>query len=122
MTFLIGKLLSNMKIKFVEFTGKIPVEKRQKLINEFMENSECKVFLSTDAGGLGLNLQNADVVINFELPWNPAKLNQRIGRIIRIGQKSKSVNIINLISKGSIEENVAAGIEMKQELFDAAIE
>lgn len=122
MTFLIGKLLSNMKIQFVEFTGKVATEKRTKLINEFMENKDCKVFLSTDAGGLGLNLQNADAIINFELPWNPAKLNQRIGRIIRIGQKSQSVNIINLITKDSIEENVAAGIGMKQELFDAAIE
>ena len=98
MTFLIGKTLSELNIPFVEFTGKIPVHKRQALINEFNDNPDCKVFLSTDSGGVGLNLQTADCVINFELPWNPAKLNQRIGRVMRIGQKSRCVNVINLIA------------------------
>ena len=122
MTYLIGKVLSELGIDFVEFTGKVPVQKRQALIDEFRTNPECMVFLSTDAGGVGLNLQNTDCLINFELPWNPAKLNQRIGRIHRIGQKSSSINIINLISKNSIEEKVYAGINLKQELFDAALE
>jgi superfamily II DNA or RNA helicase len=122
MTYLIGKVLSELGIDFVEFTGRVPVEKRQALIEEFRDNPDCMVFLSTDAGGVGLNLQNTDCLINFELPWNPAKLNQRIGRIHRIGQKSSSVNIINLISKNSIEEKVYAGINLKQELFDAALE
>jgi superfamily II DNA/RNA helicase len=122
MTYLIGKVLSEMGIDFVEFTGRVPVEKRQALIDEFRTNPHCMVFLSTDAGGVGLNLQNTDCLINFELPWNPAKLNQRIGRIHRIGQKSSSVNIINLITKNSIEEKVYAGINLKQELFEAALE
>jgi len=122
MTFLIGKVLSELGIPFVEFTGKVPVTKRDRLITEFKENSECMVFLSTDAGGVGLNLQNADCVINFELPWNPAKLNQRIGRVMRIGQKSKCVNVINLISKKSIEEKILAGLHLKQELFDGVFD
>ncbi len=122
MTFLIGKMLSELNIPFVEFTGKIPVQKRQALINEFNENPDCKVFLSTDAGGLGLNLQVADCVINFELPWNPAKLNQRIGRVMRIGQKSGCVNVINLIAKESIEEKIMAGIQLKQELFNGVFD
>ncbi len=122
MTYLIGKVLSELGIDFVEFTGKVPVEKRQLLLDEFHENPECMVFLSTDAGGVGLNLQNSDCVINFELPWNPAKLNQRIGRIDRIGQKHSVINVINLITKNSIEEKVYAGINLKQELFDAALE
>lgn len=122
MTYLIGKVLSDLKINFIEFSGKIPVDKRQLLIDEFQNNSECMVFLSTDAGGTGLNLQNADCVINFELPWNPAKLNQRIGRINRIGQKSLKINVINLISKNSIEEKVLAGINLKQDLFDAVLQ
>ncbi len=122
MTYLIGKVLSELEIDFVEFTGKVPVEKRQKLIDEFRENPNCMVFLSTDSGGVGLNLQNTDCLINFELPWNPAKLNQRIGRVHRIGQKSESINVINLITKNSIEERVFAGINLKQELFDAVLE
>ena len=122
MTYLIGKALSELGIDFVEFTGKVPVAKRQHLIDEFRNNPDCMVFLSTDAGGVGLNLQNTDCMINFELPWNPARLNQRIGRIHRIGQKSSKINVINLITKNSIEEKVYAGINLKQELFDAALE
>lgn len=122
MIYLIGKVLSDMGIGFVEFTGRIPAAKRQRLIEEFHSNPECMVFLSSDAGGLGLNLQNADCVINFELPWNPAKLNQRIGRVSRIGQKSTKIDVINLLTKNSIEERVYAAIGLKQELFDIVLE
>ncbi len=122
MTYLIGKVLSDMGIDFVEFTGKVPAAKRQRLVEEFHENPECKVFLSTDAGGVGLNLQNADCVINFELPWNPAKLNQRIGRVSRIGQKSRKIDVISLLTKNSIEERVYAAVGLKQELFDTVLE
>ena len=122
MTYLIGKALSELGIDFVEFTGKVPVKKRQLLIEEFRDNPDCMAFLSTDAGGVGLNLQNTDCMINFELPWNPARLNQRIGRIHRIGQQSSKINVINLITKNSIEEKVYAGINLKQELFDAALD
>ena len=117
MNFLIGKHLSEAGIPFVELSGKIPVAKRQALIDEFTNNPDCKVFLSTDAGGTGLNLQAADCVINFELPWNPAKLNQRIGRINRIGQKSTCINVVNLIAKLSIEEKILTGIQLKTDLF-----
>jgi superfamily II DNA/RNA helicase len=117
MTFLIAKQLSRMSIKFVELSGKVPVHKRQALIDEFTNNPECQIFLSTDSGGTGLNLQAADCVLNFELPWNPARLNQRIGRVSRIGQTSSSVNVINLVSKDSIEEKILAGIHLKTELF-----
>lgn len=122
MTFLIGKHLSTAGIDFVELSGKIPVKKRQALIDEFTHNRACKVFLSTDAGGTGLNLQAADCVINFELPWNPAKLNQRIGRVNRIGQQSHCVNVINLISKRSIEERILAGIKLKSQVFEGVFD
>ena len=117
MTYLIGRRLSEAGIQFVELSGKVPVKKRQALIDEFTNNPECMVFLSTDAGGTGLNLQAADCVVNFELPWNPARLNQRIGRVSRIGQQSQSVNVINLITKDSIEEKILAGIQLKTDLF-----
>jgi len=122
MTMLIGKHLSRVGISFVELTGKVPVAKRQLLIDEFTNNPKCKVFLSTDSGGTGLNLQAADCVINFELPWNPAKLSQRIGRINRIGQKSQCINVINLIAKKSIEERIMAGIKLKEDLFSGVFD
>ncbi|MBA3012371.1 MAG: DEAD/DEAH box helicase [Proteobacteria bacterium] len=117
MTFLIAKHLSDMNIPFVELSGKVAVKKRQALIDEFTHNDECRVFLSTDAGGTGLNLQAADCVVNFELPWNPARMNQRIGRVSRIGQESQCINVINLIAKASIEERILAGIQLKTDLF-----
>ncbi|MCP4577442.1 MAG: DEAD/DEAH box helicase family protein [Deltaproteobacteria bacterium] len=122
MTFLIARHLSEAGIPFVELSGKVPVNKRQALIDEFTHNLECRVFLSTDAGGTGLNLQAADCVVNFELPWNPAKMNQRIGRVSRIGQKSKCINVVNFICKGSIEEKIYAGIQLKTDLFKGVFE
>ncbi len=122
MTWLVANILSKAGIRFVELSGKIPVKKRQSLIDEFTSNPDCNVFLSTDAGGTGLNLQAADCVINLELPWNPAKLNQRAGRVNRIGQKSKCINVINFIAKRSIEEKILSGIQMKTELFKGVFE
>ncbi len=122
MTMLIGKHLSREAIAFVELSGRVPVVKRQALIDEFNTNPDCKVFLSTDAGGTGLNLQAADCVVNFELPWNPAKVNQRIGRVNRIGQKSTCINVVNLIAKYSIEERIMAGIKLKGDLFSGVFD
>ncbi len=118
---MIGQMLRENGIGFVELNGKIPVKARGNLINKFEENKNYKVFLSTEAGGSGLNLQVADTLINFELPWNPAKKNQRIGRIDRLGQKSSHLTIVNFISKGSIEESIAAGLLVKQNLFDGVL-
>jgi hypothetical protein len=117
MTYLIGRYLSEAGIGFVELSGKIEVKKRQALIDEFTSNPKCRVFLSTDAGGTGLNLQAADCVVNFELPWNPAKVRQRVGRVNRIGQKSRCINVVNLITKNSIEEKILAGLQLKTDLF-----
>ena len=118
---LIGEILRQNDIGFTELNGTVPVKKRGDLIKKFEDDSNCKVFLSTEAGGSGLNLQVADTLINFELPWNPAKKNQRIGRIDRLGQKSKQLTIINLISKDSIEMQIASGLMVKQNLFDGVL-
>jgi len=90
-------------------------------VKKFETDPECKIFLSSEAGGSGLNLQVADTVINFELPWNPSKKNQRIGRIDRLGQRSKKLTVINFISQMSIEEKIAEGLGLKQHLFDGVL-
>lgn len=118
---IIGKMLREHGIPYVELSGKVPVKNRQKLVNEFQNNPRCKVFLSSEAGGAGLNLQAADTVINFELPWNPAKKNQRIGRIDRLGQRADHLTVINLITRNSIEMRIATGLELKQSLFDSVL-
>ena len=89
--YLIERVLDEIGVKYTKLTGSIPTDKRGKIVDTFMQDPECKVFLSTEAGGSGLNLQIADTVINFELPWNPARKSQRIGRINRIGQKNKNL-------------------------------
>lgn len=118
---LIGKMLHECGIGFAQLSGKVAVKNRDKLVKKFETDPHCKVFLSTEAGGSGLNLQVADTVINFELPWNPAKKNQRIGRIDRLGQLSKNLTVINFISRNSIETSIASGLGLKQNLFDGVL-
>jgi len=118
---LIGRMLREEGIGFVQLSGRVAVKNRGKLIKKFEKDPHCKVFLSSEAGGSGLNLQMADTVINFELPWNPAKKNQRIGRVNRIGQKSKNLTVINLITKHSIEIRIASGLTLKQNLFESVL-
>lgn len=119
---LIGKMLRENNIGFVELNGSVPVKMRGELIKKFEDNPHCKIFLSTEAGGSGLNLQVADTLINFELPWNPAKKNQRIGRIDRLGQKSNKLTILNFITRDSIEQQIASGLLIKQNLFDGVLD
>jgi hypothetical protein len=121
MLMLIGKMLKANGIQYVTLSGDVPVKKRGLLIDEFASNPNTLVFLSTEAGGTGLNLQFADTVINFDLPWNPAKKNQRIGRINRIGQVSPKLTAINMVALDSIEHNIANGIVVKEALFNAVL-
>ncbi|MCD8540276.1 MAG: DEAD/DEAH box helicase, partial [Leadbetterella sp.] len=118
---MISRMLARNGIGFTELSGNIPVKDRKKVIREFEENPGCRVFLSSGSGGAGLNLQVADTVINFEPPWSPSKMNQRIGRIDRLGQKNPSLTVINLIMRDSIEMKVVSGLGVKQDLFDSVL-
>ena len=113
-------ILQKLGIGWVKLTGDVPSIKRGALIKTFFEDPRCKVFLSSDAGGVGLNLQAASMVINLDLPWNPAVLEQRIGRAHRHGQ-SRPVNVVNLIAKGTIEERMLDTLAAKRAVFDAAL-
>jgi superfamily II DNA or RNA helicase/predicted nucleic acid-binding Zn finger protein len=116
MTHLAGVELRTMGIGFVSLHGGVPSRQRGALIDKFRDDPECRVFLSTDAGGVGLNLQNASVVVNFEPPWNPARLEQRVGRVHRLGQ-SQPVHVIHMLTEGSIEERVWETLQLKKSLF-----
>jgi SNF2 family DNA or RNA helicase len=113
---LICGLLEKNKIAYVFLHGGIPSKKRGGLVKSFRTDPAVKVFLSTDAGGLGLNLQKASVVVNMDLPWNPAVLEQRIGRVHRLGQH-KPVRVINFISEGTIEHGMLSLLAFKRSLF-----
>ncbi len=103
--------------QYVFFHGGIPGDKRGALVDRFNHEADCRVFLSTDAGGVGLNLQHAAaVVVNMDLPWNPAVLEQRIGRVHRLGQ-TRGVQVINFVARGTIEESMLSVLAFKQSLF-----
>ena len=102
-------------VGYVSFTGDVPSEKRPALVERFRDDPSCRVFLSTDAGSTGLNLQHASTLVNMDLPWNPAILEQRIARIHRIGQK-RPVQIVNFVSKGTIEEGMLSVLAFKRSL------
>ena len=116
MTRLAGEVLKDLGIEFASLHGGVPSPQRGPLMQRFREDPRCVVFLSTDAGGVGLNLQAASAVINFEPPWNPARLEQRIGRVHRMGQ-TQPVQVIHMLTEGSIEQRVWATMRLKRALF-----
>jgi SNF2 family DNA or RNA helicase len=116
MTFLASQELTKLQIGWVSVHGNVPARKRGELMARFRKDPDCRVFLSTDAGGVGLNLQAASAVVNFEPPWNPARLEQRIGRVHRLGQ-IHPVQVVHLLTEQSIEERVWETLKLKKALF-----
>jgi len=96
--------------------GGLSGNERVEVLDRFRTDDACRVFFSTDAGGVGLNLQFADTVVNLELPWNPAVLEQRIARVHRLGQ-DRPVRVIHLAVRDTIEERVLATLQAKREVF-----
>ena len=116
MTAKAAEVLDRLGVGYVVLHGGLSGAHRKAVLDQFRDDPRCRVFLSTDAGGTGLNLQTADTVVNLELPWNPAVLEQRIARVHRMGQ-SNPVRVINLVARGTIEERVQQTLAAKQALF-----
>ena len=108
-------------IGYVSFHGSVPSEKRPELVQRFRDDPACRVFLSTDAGSTGLNLQHASTLVNMDLPWNPAVLEQRIARVHRLGQ-ARPVQIINFVAKGTIEEGMLSVLAFKRSLSEGILD
>ena len=121
MTRLIAKELEKKEIEFEYLYGGVPSEKRKNLVDNFMNEPSSRVFLSTDAGSTGLNLQAAATIINVDLPWNPAVLEQRIGRIYRLGQQN-NIQVINLVAPHSIEEGMLGKLRFKTSMFKGVLD
>ncbi len=113
--------LEKKKWEHVLFHGGVPGPKRKDLIQRFREDPKCRLFLSTDAGGVGLNLQHASAVVNLDLPWNPAVLEQRIGRVHRLGQH-RPVRVVNFIAQGTIEEAMLGVLAFKKSMFAGVLD
>lgn len=98
-----------------------PVD-RQAAVDRFKYQEDVHFFVTTDAGNYGINLQFASVLVHVDLPWNPAIYDQRCGRIHRIGSAFKEVTIINLISKGGLDEQIQQVLYKKRELSNQVVE
>ncbi len=100
------------------YQGGLSAREKDEVVARFREDS--RLLLSTDAGGEGRNLQFCNLLINFDLPWNPMRIEQRIGRLSRIGQK-RDVYIFNLASAGSIEDRILEVLDRKINLFELVV-
>ena len=118
---LIEPLLKKRKLGYVRLDGSVPQKKRQALVSQFQSDDRTRVFLTTNAGSSGLNLQAANTVINVDLPWNPAVLEQRIARAHRMGQ-TRPVCVFVLVTEQTLEENLLTTLSTKRDLAMAALD
>jgi superfamily II DNA or RNA helicase len=102
--------LCDLGHEVVILNGEQPIEERAHVQEEFA--ASARILVSTEAGGEGLNLQTAHLVVNYDLPWNPMRIEQRIGRVDRIGQ-THPVRAFNLLLEGSVEDRVQSVLEAK---------
>ena len=113
-----AKVLVGHGVLTVTFNGELNPEAKERAIRDFRERAS--VLVSTEAGGEGRNLQFAHHLVNYDLPWNPMKVEQRIGRLDRIGQ-SKTVHIYNLVAAGTLEERVLDVLNDRIRLFEESV-
>src|SRR5918996_3727849 len=118
---LVRELCKRVGMGYALHTGSVPQRRRRAEILLFKNDPKCRVFLSTDSGSTGLNLQSASVVINCDLPWNPARLEQRISRAWRKHQ-TKPVTVIHLVSEETIEQRMIRTLKAKQVLAEGVID
>ncbi|MGD2110036.1 MAG: DEAD/DEAH box helicase [Phycisphaerae bacterium] len=114
-------LIKKHGMDYVRLDGSVPQKQRQPIVRRFQTDRDCRLFVTTNAGATGLNLQAADTVINVDLPWNPAVLEQRIARAHRMGQK-RPVQVFVLVTEGTIEESLLTTLSAKHDLAMAALD
>lgn len=117
----IEPMLRKNELAYVRLDGSVPQRKRQTLVAQFQSDPKTRVFLTTNAGSTGLNLQAANTIVNVDLPWNPAVLEQRIARAHRLGQ-TRPVSVIVLVTEATIEENLLTTLSSKRDLAMAALD
>ncbi len=118
---LLAKRLADNGTEYAWHTGSVTQKRRREEINRFKNDRSCRLFLATDSAATGLNLQEARVVVNLDLPWNPARLEQRIARAWRKHQKHP-VSVINLVSEHTIEHRMLDVLRHKTDLADEVVD
>lgn len=114
----LAERLAAAGIDFIPYHGGLTIAQKDEAIRRF--EAEGRVLLSTEAAGEGRNLQFCHVMVNFDLPWNPQRIEQRVGRIHRVGQK-KQVEIFNLSAEGTVEDYLLNILDRKLNMFELVI-
>lgn len=115
----LGRYFEQEGISYVLYHGGLTSKQKNKAVEDFRKG-KYQIFLSTESGGQGLNLQTCNVLFNYDLPWNPMRIEQRIGRVHRFGQ-TKEVQIYTLPTKGTIDEYILYILTSKVNLFEMVI-
>lgn len=115
------KQLRQRGVTVMRLHGNIKVQERQTTIDEFRQNSQVRVLVSSDVGSEGLDFQFCNTIFNYDLPWNPMRLEQRIGRIDRFGQESPRIRIYNMVIKDSIESRILMRLYERIGIFQTAL-
>lgn len=118
---LVQEALATADVEYALHTGALDQQRRRDEIRRFKNDPACRVMLSSDSGSVGLNLQAASVVINLDLPWNPARHEQRIARAWRKHQRNR-VHVINLVSEATLEQRMLVTLNYKRALSDAVLD
>ena len=114
----LAERLTEMGADFIPYHGGLTTQQKDEAVRRF--ETEGQILLSTEAAGEGRNLQFCHVMVNFDLPWNPQRIEQRVGRIHRIGQ-TKRVEIFNLSAQGTIEDYLLNILDRKLNMFELVI-
>ncbi|MGB5058777.1 MAG: SNF2-related protein [Candidatus Promineifilaceae bacterium] len=114
----LAERLTAVGIPFIPYHGGLTIHQKDEAIRRFEE--EGRILLSTEAAGEGRNLQFCHIMVNFDLPWNPQRIEQRVGRIHRVGQK-RQVEIFNLSAQGTIEDYLLTILDRKLNMFELVI-
>lgn len=114
----LAELLQRMDVDFVQYHGEMDMPSKNQAIADF--ESRASILLSTEAAGEGRNLQFCRTMINFDIPWNPMRIEQRVGRIHRVGQ-TRDVRIYNLSARGTVEDYLLEILDQKLNMFELVI-
>ena len=117
----LSRMLGVRRIAARSIHGRMSVDEREKAIDEFLTDDDVRVLVTSDVGGEGIDLQCASVIVNYDLPWNPMVVEQRIGRLDRIGQVSARIEVLNFATKDSIESTILQRLLQKIGIFESTL-
>jgi superfamily II DNA or RNA helicase len=118
---LVGRMLDALAPGWLSITGRVPVEKRRALLEKFRRDDGARVLVTTDVVGLTIEVDGPCYVVNLDVPWSPTRLEQRIARVATTG-RARTVNVVNLVTAGAIEEAILILQGQKRALHDEGVE